>query len=384
MPKTAIGMITRTLDENNSLISFIQNARKYNHEIDKVIVVVCSSYDEKHFALLKSLTDIIMIDANDLTNYYSRLDKLGMSQNSIIELLGQKPLGERKLIPYGYARNLIVMEAMLSGEDELVFIDSDVRPEVLINNGEDYTFKEVDYIGSHLKYLRSGSVITTSEYSGYNILPPARFDGMEELLIGLGKENMREYWLSSEKHKSLNLQNDTKPISDVIKVLGGNCAFKTEVFYSITPFFSSYYQLDGEYLLSRGEDTTLSEAIKRLGIKCTDINVNIFHDTYGNFPEEPDLKNDPLIQERFFYACTGWIGRNPFYDFLKRIISNKRIRKVNLNIGVKALCRYTGNDKFLLLNDAFYNSALSRDTYIARYMALKNAWKEFVKGCECI
>lgn len=382
--KTVLGMITKDFDSANPLEKFIENARKYSHKIDNVIILVCSSCDEKYINKLDTMAEVVLININDLSIQKERLHHLGIGEESINVLLGTAPLGRTNLIPYGYARNIVLMEAMSLGADELIFVDSDVIPEVLVCKNGELKLEEVDFVGSHLKYLREGSMITTSEYSGYNILPPAKFEGMEELLIGLGKENMTEFWKTSMQHRCITFQNYEKEICGVDKVLGGNCAFRTEVFKNITPFFSSYYMMGEEFCLARGEDTSLSESIKKNSIKCTDINTNIYHNTYEGFPNVPDLKNDLSVQERFFYACTGWIGRNPFYDYLRCIISNEAIRRTNLKIGAKALSEYTANPKFMLLNEAFEASGKKRRDYIEQYRALKNAWEDFVEGCENI
>jgi hypothetical protein len=67
------------------------------------------------------------------------------------------------------------MAAALTGTDTLIFVDSDVKPEVLRRDSDgSIRLQAVDFTGRHLQALSQGADISTSEYSGYRILPPAR------------------------------------------------------------------------------------------------------------------------------------------------------------------------------------------------------------------
>ncbi|MBS3768582.1 MAG: hypothetical protein KGY75_10745, partial [Candidatus Cloacimonetes bacterium] len=81
--------------------------------------------------------------------------------------------------------------------------------------------------------------------------------------------------------------------------------------------------------MSRGEDTLLGQVIADLGGEVIDINTKIFHDTFGNFPEVPDINNAD-IKRRFYYACLGWLGRNTFLNWYlkeKGKISEEKYQK---------------------------------------------------------
>jgi hypothetical protein len=117
--------------------------------------------------------------------------------------------------------------------------------------------------------------------------------------------------------------------------------------------------------------------------KIIDIDTLIFHDTYDNFPKKPDI-NDPNVQQRLFYACTGWLGRNPFLNWYLRekglidkdefSLRHKR-QKLALNEGALKLAEYTKNEEFALLPDIFSAAWLQLDNMVEEYENLIENWK---------
>ncbi|MFR5844540.1 MAG: hypothetical protein ACLUEU_01770 [Oscillospiraceae bacterium] len=59
------------------------------------------------------------------------MKEIGVRHSSIHQLLYCPLIDAHGLIPYGFNRNQALMEAMFTGTDYLIFVDSDVRPEVL-------------------------------------------------------------------------------------------------------------------------------------------------------------------------------------------------------------------------------------------------------------
>lgn len=382
--KVSIGTITKSLDSANTLIQFVENAKKYGHEIDSAIVVCSDGTDRKVAEAIRKNTPLTVVDLNRPTQLENRLKTREISFASIETLLKCSALGESGLVPYGFNRNMALMEAITSEKDILVFVDSDVIPYVLTEADGNFVLEEIDFIGRHLEYLNAGSQVTTSEYSGYNILPPASFDGTEDLLLGLQKDDMLSFWLESEEHDCLKIQTQAGRPEPCKKVLGGNAGFRLEAFSVLPPFFSSYYMADGDFFLTRGEDTILSLAMVKNKISCTDIQTYIFHDTYGGYPAKPDLRSDAATQKRFFYACAGWIGRNPFYNYLmgQDLQETRDFQRRHLAIGARALADYTSNSCFLTLPDKLETSWASLDRYISEYDRLLEAWSEFIiKSC---
>ena len=121
---------------------------------------------------------------------------------------------------------------------------------------------------------------------------------------------------------------------------------------TLPPFFSPYYFYNRTPLLARGEDTLMGMAASQSHIRCLDIQTPIFHDTYGDYPKVPDLRNDSRVRDRLYYACTGWIGRNVFFRWKTgHTPSEFTQRNRQLAAGAKALARYTNDRRFLYLPD---------------------------------
>jgi hypothetical protein len=271
----------------------------------------------------------------------------------------------------------------LSGSEAIVFIDTDVYPKVLVKENDEVREKEIDFIGRHLEYLREEEVmVTTSDYSGYYIIPPMSFTGMKELFVGLQKEGAYEFIRNLDEHSCLNLDNDKKrKIFETTKILGGNVAIKLSAPKELVPFFSTVYNVNGEHVLSRGEDTLLGIKLKNSDKKCIDIDTKIFHNTFGNYPKVPDIKKDKSIKDRFYYTCLGWIGRNPFLNWLKgedvKEVKNKQ--KKNIVIGSQAIASYLEDGRFLILPEALEISYHNLQGVISEYKNTMKAWNSFIK-----
>jgi hypothetical protein len=288
---------------------------------------------------------------------------------------------KRGLVPYGFNRTIVVMEAILRGVDILFFVDSDIYPKVLVMTPGGPVLEEADLFGAHLEHLRSGSQITTSEYSGYNILPHAYFDGMEDLLAGVQKAEMLEFWQSSPTHRCLMFQSPVREPKPSKKILGGNVAIDLSAFSELPPFFSSHYTLEDELFLCRGEDTVLGVGIEISGIVCTDVAFNPLHDTYKDYPAEPNLRGDPEVQDRFYYACTGWVGRNPFLNHMlgNDLQSTREYQRGCLERGLRALAGYTANPRFFNVLKNFNASWDDLERYVSEYERTLEAWGEFTE-----
>ena len=236
-------------------------------------------------------------------------------------------------------------------------------------------------MGAHLRGMEMGADITSSDYSGYSILPPADFDGMSALLYGLHKEEMCLFWHDSKLHRGLVLQGADmpEPVSTT-KVLGGNLGIRMGAFPTLPPFFSPYYFYNGVPFLARGEDTFLGLAAAKNRINCLDIGAHIFHDTYGDYSAVPELRTDSRIRDRLYYACTGWIGRNVFlrwqtgYD-----ASHFDWRAEQLEVGARALFRYTQDSRFLNLPNIQQAAEACLPDMVVQYTRAKRAWDDFME-----
>jgi len=384
--KISIAVITKDFISLEPVDEFLENATKYNHKIYSIIIVYSHDCD---FRLVESLTKkvkVFLVKINDAPEIKEQLIKMGLSKENIEILINCSALKKHGLVPYGLNRNYALIRALLSGSEALVFIDTDVYPRVLIKENNEVKEKEIDFIGRHLEYLGEEEVIiTTSDYSGYYIIPPMSFTGMKELLIGLQKEKAYEFLKNFDEHDCLNLDNDkNRKVFETNKILGGNVAIKLSALKDLPPFFSTVYNVDSENVLSRGEDTILGIKLKKSDKKCIDIDTKIFHNTFGNYPEIPDIKRDDSIRDRFYYTCLGWIGRNPFLNWLKRedLEEVKNRQRENIIIGSKAVASYLNDERFLILPEALETSYRNLGRVINEYKNTMMAWNDFIEKLE--
>ena len=384
--KISIAVITKDFISLEPVDEFLENATKYNHKIYSIIIVYSHDCD---FRLVESLTKkvkVFLVKINDAPEIKEQLIKMGLSTENIEILINCSALKKHGLVPYGLNRNYALIRALLSGSEALVFIDTDVYPRVLIKENNEVKEKEIDFIGRHLEYLGEEEVIiTTSDYSGYYIIPPMSFTGMKELLIGLQKEKAYEFLKNFDEHDCLNLDNDkNRKVFETNKILGGNVAIKLSALKELPPFFSTVYNVDSENVLSRGEDTILGIKLKKSDKKCIDIDTKIFHNTFGNYPEIPDIKRDDSIRARFYYTCLGWIGRNPFLNWLKRedLEEVKNKQRENIIIGSKAVASYLNDERFLILPEALETSYRNLGRVINEYKNTMMAWNDFIEKLE--
>ena len=234
--KIAIGMIVRDILSAHPLTDFLDNAEKYGHALDRMIVVYSHQADSKAVEELRSRTNLSLIKLQSNERARLIMKEIGVRHSSIHQLLYCPLIDAHGLIPYGFNRNQALMEAMFTGTDYLIFVDSDVRPEVLRKTPDGAVqSEEIDFIGAHLHGLSLGADVTSSDYS----LPPASFDGMKDLLWGLHKESMADFWQNSEAHRGLVIQEDQNAEPQpTTKVLGGNLGIRMSALTTLPPFFS--------------------------------------------------------------------------------------------------------------------------------------------------
>lgn len=380
--KKCFGLIVNRLDDQVTLMDFLINARRFGHQVDEVIVIYSQEIDRGYLENARTFAKIVLIHVNRLETLYETLRQRGISETYIERILDMNDFEKTGLVTYSKKRNLVLLQAILDEMDVVYFIDSDVHPCVLYH---EETCEEIDFIGEHLKYLAFKNVAaTTSDYSGYFILPPMKFEGIEAYLMGIQKEGAIPYMATSDKHNCLKLGLHA-PYREPFftnKMLGGNLAIMTKYLRDIPPFFSFFYRVGDQYYLTRGEDTTMGIFFEQNQLKVIDIDVKIVHDTFGTYPKIPDLVHDKSIQNRLFYASMGWIGRNPFLNYLlgKDYEQMAENQKTHLEIGAKALSEYTGDSRFLLLPTAVDCAVDNLPAMLERYHQVTEAWGKIMKA----
>jgi hypothetical protein len=383
MKKLALAVITNWINSTSPYLDFLKNASKYGHNIYQLIIGYSHGYNKSVVERLSRFTRVKLLKLPDDRDFILQLKRLGLNEEEINTLFYFKLFKKHKLIPYGIRRNSVLMQAMLLNPipDYLFFIDTDVYPYILKDSSGGK--KEIDFFGRHFEYLKGERVvITSSDYSGYYIIPPMSFTGLKKLLLGLQKETSYKY-LKDAKSNIEVLKETDREIRETNKILGGNHAIDLGLFKNIPPYFSTYYFRNNELILGRGEDTLLGKELAEKGKKVIDIGTRIFHDTYGNFPQVPDIK-EKNVQERFYYASLGWLGRNPFLNWYldhdrSKLQEIYRLRREALVEGSNDLSRHLNNSRFNNLPLAFDASYSNLEEMKEFYYRTLKAWLSFKK-----
>lgn len=381
--KVSFGIITKNFMEEGTLDLFLNNAQKYGHKIHSVVIAYQNSCD---FKLIEHLQNKVKVEVVKINHNYDMVNDMrakGVSETDALNIIYSKHLEKTGYTPYGVNRNNVMVKAMLTGTEILIFIDTDVYPYILYEGPEGSTAKmEIDYVGEHLKYLADEKVaISTSDYSGYFIIPTMSFDGMDALFKGLQKDMHFNEMVGCKKRDCLiygEVGDQRKPFLSH-KILGGNLAIKLDQMKKLPPFYSSVFTVGKDTILTRGEDTLLGLAFKKnTDILCMDIDLKIFHDTFNNYPIKPDILKNTAIRDRFYYACMGWIGRNPFLNWLKEedVKSIYEAQREALEIGSKAAANHFQDERFLNLLEAIDVAFENLGQMIDEYEVVMESWQK--------
>ena len=376
----AFGIITRNLFDLEPYITFLQNAKENGHIVDHLIIAYEGEINPAILTKLESRCKVTLVKRGDSPILNSFLFDLGLANEEINSILGTPYNDKYKMIAYGTSRNYVLIAALMLGVNYLMFFDTDVYPKILTQTKkEKYNFVNIDFVGSHLKFLKEKDVcLTTSDYTGYYIIPKIDFPNLKELLYGVQKEGMYHDVLRNEI--PVSTKNHSKYIVETLKALGGNMALDLSRIDILPPFFSTTLVLEGECFLGRGEDTLFGPEVHGLG-RCIDIDLFIFHNCFGDFPHKPDITVQKNL-DRFFYACMGWVIRNPFLNWIREKYSitfeeidmEKRLEA--LVIGSRSATKYFNDKRFLKLPRAFELSYKKLDDDIIKYKELMFAWNK--------
>lgn len=376
MANIAFGAITNNIDTFYPYCDFLLNAQKHGHEISKLYISYTDKLDEVKVNKMKQFVDIETFKINENNKLKRDLLDLGLTEIEVNRFIESQNLKQYGLVPYGKRRNIILAAALLAKPkiDYLLFFDTDVKPYVLLNkNGQ---LKDIDFVGEHISHLKKEDVVvTTSDYTGYYIIPTMDFKGLEDLLIGLQKEETYKYVKSKEKNLITEENKEKLKVKRKNKILGGNHAIDLNKYNLLVPYYSTTYHYRQDLILGRGEDLLLGQAITEINKKVVDIDLKIFHDTFKNYPEVPDLKNVD-IRKKFYYACLGWIGRNPFLNWY---LKNKgEIDSLQFDKYVKGLRKKLVNGSYSLAEE--YNAPIFKDlpeAYSVAYSQLEHMIDEY-------
>lgn len=398
--KVALGLITKYINSNISVMDFVRNANEFGHEIDALIICYSHGYDRVFVENLeKEFPRTYLIKVNHCYDMEKDLRKRGIKSKDFLPLIYADTLETYGLLPYSTYRNSVLIKAMLLEMDALFFVDTDVYP-LLLRQGprktkfpeyislkdskemEDYQLDEVDFFGRHLEHLKKEDVmVTTSDYSGYYIIPPMNFEHLEDYLGGLQKESALGLVKGCSMNGCKNFSSDVQKPFVTDKFLGGNMAIKLKAFKELPPFFSTTYIAGSELVLSRGEDTLMGTFAKNNKLKSVDIDTLIFHNTYSDFPTQPDILNNKSIRDRFYYASVGWIGRNPFMNYIngndyKALYEEQRELLIKSSVHT---ARYLKDRRFLIMPNAIESAMSDFDRVLEEYELAINGFNNIKK-----
>lgn len=376
----AFGIITRNLFDLEPYYTFLKNAAENGHIVDHLIIAYEGEINQSVLAKLQAKCQITLIKRGDSPILNSFLFELGLTKEEVYSILGTPFNKKYKMIAYGTSRNYVLIAALMLGINYLMFFDTDVYPKILsqFHNGK-FDFINIDFVGSHLKYLKEKDVcLTTSDYTGYYIIPQINFPNFKKLLYGVQKEGMFD--AVSTNNIPVSKKNHSQNIVETLKAIGGNMALDLSRIDILPPFFSTALVLDDECFLGRGEDTLFGPEVHGAG-RCMNIDLFVFHNCFGDFPKKPVITIQKNL-DRFFYACMGWVIRNPFLNWIREKYSitfedfDKEKRYEALLIGSKAAAEYFNDNRFLKLPRAYKSSYEKLGDDIKHYEELMLVWKK--------
>lgn len=374
--KIGIGLIVKDFTNASPLVDFIRNGIQYEKAPQVAIIAYSGKVSLEAVREVEAYVTVKLIDVFSYNELWERLREDGLTVEEQAVLLSGPREKEQGVVPYGKNRNQVLIMAMTLGLDSLFFIDYDVWPSHLRRVEGSVVLEAVNFFGGHLQYLEIPEVMaTTSDYTGYYIVPKLPIENANRLLRGLQKSDFMGFLAVDEGDVG-------GTVVQTSKVLGGNLGLKLKAFERLLPFFSSSYEFEGRRYLTRGEDTLLTLQIGRSEEwVCLDVDLRIFHDAFGHYPKEPDILLETPIRDRFFFACMGWIGRNPFLNWLSGEdpkVCATTLRE-DLQEGAKTLAQALSDERFLKLPEAMGSALESLPQMIEEYRAFSSAWTKWTQ-----
>ena len=139
----AYAVFTRNIKEKSPIQDFLDNARKYKHQIDHLIIIYNDYVDRHIIEFFRSYCEVTAIQLPNKFLIHQILHEKGLSEEEIHTICATPDLMKHDLVPYGTARNFAIIAAIHLNIDFLLFFDYDVYPKILTEHcGEKYAFKE--------------------------------------------------------------------------------------------------------------------------------------------------------------------------------------------------------------------------------------------------
>lgn len=383
--KLAFGVICRDFDSISPYEEFLRNAAKHLFKIDNLIVVYEDQIDYDVVDHLSQYTKVLHYKPGSHSVILQQLKEFGLPEENIENILMNEIFDKYHFLPYGAHRNCVLIAALLNDIDYLLFFDTDTYPKILLNDSGE--FMEVNWVKCHLDHLyKRYTVATSSDYTGYFIIPPIyNYDYLDDLLFCVQKNP--EYYKSILPQNCIVVESNNTNPSPTSKLLGGNLGFSLKELLNIPPFHSTFHFLEDEFIMSRGEDTMMGTAIfNHHSYEAMDIKTRIFHDTFDNFPEKPDVVKIENTK-RFYRACVGWIGRNPLYNwYLYKLRMCEETpfyvfhkQKEKIDAVAQSAAEHFKYEKFLNLPVALEQAFSMLNVNIKIFMDVDQSWQVFLR-----
>jgi hypothetical protein len=390
-PRVALGCIARYIESPEPYQEFIQNIQEFGHHVDLLIVSLTGTAD---WAVVSDLNDQLRIEIVEIGEEQDLPEDLmaaGAHGADVAQLLDTSTLAAHDLVSYCTQRNAVLLRALLSKIDLVVFFDPTMRPYELVGAPQERSgraLRPVDFLGPHLEALQAGAAVTTGGYSGYDSLPPMQFGALRDLLHGIGREDAYSVVSAEGALAGLHLAPEVPPEpKPAIQAFAGNLGLDLRLAEQLPPFFSRAYRRGDEVVLTRGEDTLLAAAAVRAQIGCTDVGTRVFLDPSGTFPYPPDLRR-PQFLDMLYWNCLGWIARLPLLDSVRHasglldwsLDELQSSRRLALQQGARELAAMVGDNRFYDLPTFFDLVSMKLHRTTTSYQSARHAWQSIVRA----
>lgn len=387
--RLALGCITRFIESPNPYREFIKNVRDHGHDVDFLIIALTRTADVAVLAELNEIIPIEVIEMGEDQDIPDELVAAGAHGSDVASLLDSNSIEVAGLVPFCAQRNAVMLKALMLGVDALCFFDHNMKPVELVGAPEAQSgrsFRPVDFLGTHLAALEAGSAVTTGGYSGYDAFPPLQITTLRDLLHGIGREDAYEVISAEGALSGLYLAPEiaARP-RPAHQAFAGNLGINLDKARDLPPFFSRWFHLGNDIVLSRGEDTLLGVAAVEGQIGCTDVGTRVFLDPHGTYPDPPVVSH-PRMRDRLYWNCLGWIARLPLLDHVRHsaglldwdpeeLLASRRLA---LRQGASDLSETLNDNRFLDLPTFFDLVHMRLARTIEEYDDTRRAWMRVV------
>lgn len=389
--RIALGCITRYLESPDPYQEFIRNARDNGYDIEVLIIALTQTADLAVLSDLNDLVPIELVEIGDETDLPDELIASGAHGADVNQLINTETLFDFGLVPFCVQRNAVLLKALLIGVDYLVFFDHNMSAKELVGDASAQSgrrFRDVDFVGAHLRALNDGVAVSTGGYSGFDAFPPVQLMSLRDLLHGVGREETYEVISAEGALAGLHLAPDNPPrIKPAIQTFAGNLGIDMRKAQKLPPFFSRWFRMGDDIVLARGEDTLLGAAAVKAHIGCVDVGTRVFLDPHNTFPKPPELFDTKMI-ENLYWNCLGWIARLPLLDYVRHdaglldwdLDELRESRRLALQQGADDLADFIEDIRFYDLPTFFDLSYMRLDKTVTEYEASRRSWLRIVKA----